>query len=69
MIGLLSFLLWYRPIYLGFRKPEGKAMAFFIYTFFLFAGFHLLFSVYMAIGIPCERHPRISRQQSARWPG
>lgn len=28
-IGIASFILWYRPIYLGLRKTEGKAMAFF----------------------------------------
>jgi hypothetical protein len=29
VIGVLSFLLWYRPIYLGLDRTEGKAMAFF----------------------------------------
>ena len=29
VIGALSFVLWYRPIYLGFSRTEGKAMAFF----------------------------------------
>jgi hypothetical protein len=28
-ISVLSFLLWYRPIYLGFTRSEGRAMAFF----------------------------------------
>lgn len=28
-IGALSFVTWYRPIYLGFARQEGKAMAFF----------------------------------------
>ena len=70
VIGAASFVLWYRPIYLGFSRTEGKAMAFFFCKrchlprfdapltaadlYFLFAGFHLLFSIYMAIGIPCE---------------
>ncbi|CAD6583631.1 MAG: hypothetical protein TREMPRED_003607, partial [Tremellales sp. Tagirdzhanova-0007] len=52
IIGITSFILWYRPIYLGFSRTEGKAMAFFFYLYFLFAGFHLLFSIYMVIGIP-----------------
>ncbi|ORY20375.1 scamp family-domain-containing protein [Naematelia encephala] len=51
-ISIASFILWYRPIYLGLRKTEGKAMAFFFYAYFLFAGCHLLFSAYMVIGIP-----------------
>lgn len=25
----VSFITWYRPIYLGFSRTEGKAMAFF----------------------------------------
>jgi hypothetical protein len=97
VIGVLSFLLWYRPIYLGLDRTEGKAMAFFfcerggyfrtfptlllstirnirdtmvygLYRFrqcaltrldiyFLFAGFNLLFAIYMAIGIPCTCLP------------
>ncbi|KAI9637689.1 scamp family-domain-containing protein [Dioszegia hungarica] len=52
VIGVLSFVTWYRPIYLGLSRTEGKAMAFFFYIYFLFAGFHLLFSIYMAVGIP-----------------
>ncbi|ORX38257.1 scamp family-domain-containing protein [Kockovaella imperatae] len=52
VIGALSFILWYRPIYLGFERTEGKAMAFFFYLYFAFAGCHLLFSIYMAVGIP-----------------
>jgi len=68
-ISVLSFILWYRPIYLGFTRSEGRAMAFFfckltlsyssgselrnLDIYFLFAGFHLLFSIYMVIGIPC----------------
>lgn len=69
-IGVLSFILWYRPIYLGFTRSEGRAMAFFfcklarpqprltadhfLDIYFLFAGFHLAFSIYMVIGIPCK---------------
>ncbi|KAG9010954.1 hypothetical protein FRB94_009434 [Tulasnella sp. JGI-2019a] len=48
IIGILSFLLWYRPIYNGYMKEQ----ALYYYTFFFFAGWHLLFSIYMIIGIP-----------------
>ncbi|TEB36369.1 scamp-domain-containing protein [Coprinellus micaceus] len=43
-----SFLLWYRPIYNGYMKEQ----ALYYYLYFFFGGFHLLFSVYMIIGIP-----------------
>ncbi|KAK4686601.1 secretory carrier-associated membrane protein, partial [Tremellales sp. Uapishka_1] len=52
VIGIASFILWYRPIYLGYKRLGSRGMAFFFYIFFLFAGFHLAFSIYMAIGIP-----------------
>ncbi|KAI0035913.1 scamp family-domain-containing protein [Vararia minispora EC-137] len=48
VIGILSFLLWYRPIYNGFMKEQ----ALYYYLFFFFCGWHLLFSVYMILGIP-----------------
>jgi len=48
MIGVLSFLLWYRPIYNGYMKEQSL----YYYMYFFFGGFHLLFSVYMIIGIP-----------------
>lgn len=48
VITALSFLLWYRPIYNGFMKEHSL----FYYVFFLFAGFHLAFSVYAFLGIP-----------------
>ncbi|KAJ2982658.1 hypothetical protein NUW54_g10721 [Trametes sanguinea] len=61
----LSFLLWYRPIYNGYMKvwatfvPHGlcaerarQEQALYYYLYFFFGGFHLLFSVYMIIGIP-----------------
>ncbi|ODN83519.1 hypothetical protein L202_01652 [Cryptococcus amylolentus CBS 6039] len=51
-ITLTSFILWFRPIYLGYCRNEGKAMAVFFYIYFLFAGFHLAYSMYMFIGIP-----------------
>ncbi|KAL9715202.1 hypothetical protein Ac2012v2_001863 [Leucoagaricus gongylophorus] len=48
IIGALSFLLWYRPIYNGYMKEQ----ALYFYLYFFFGGFHLLFSGYMIIGIP-----------------
>jgi len=48
IIGILSFLLWYRPIYNGYMKEQ----ALYYYIFFFFAGWHLVFSLYMIIGIP-----------------
>ncbi|OCF35758.1 hypothetical protein I316_02249 [Kwoniella heveanensis BCC8398] len=51
-ITLASFVLWFRPIYLGYCRTEGKTMAVFFYIYFLFGGFHLLYSIYMLVGIP-----------------
>ncbi|KAF8798070.1 scamp-domain-containing protein [Phlegmacium glaucopus] len=48
LISVLSFLLWYRPIYNGYMKEQ----ALYYYFYFFFGGFHLLFSLYMIIGIP-----------------
>ncbi|KAI0748152.1 scamp-domain-containing protein [Daedaleopsis nitida] len=48
LIMPLSFLLWYRPIYNGYMKEQ----ALYYYLYFFFGGFHLLFSLYMIIGIP-----------------
>ncbi|KAH7889349.1 scamp family-domain-containing protein [Phlebopus sp. FC_14] len=48
IIAPLSFLLWYRPIYNGYMKEQ----ALYYYLYFFCGGFHLLFSVYMIIGIP-----------------
>ncbi|KAI0683699.1 scamp family-domain-containing protein [Cytidiella melzeri] len=42
----LSFLLWYRPIYNGYMKEQ----ALYYYMYFIFGGFHLLFSVYALVG-------------------
>ncbi|KAF9053737.1 scamp-domain-containing protein [Hymenopellis radicata] len=47
-ISALSFLLWYRPIYNGYMKEQ----ALYYYLYFFFGGFHLLFSIYMIIGVP-----------------
>lgn len=44
----LSFVLWYRPVYNGLMKEHSL----FYYVYFLFAGFHLLFSAYAIIGYP-----------------
>ncbi|KAH8116921.1 scamp family-domain-containing protein [Phellopilus nigrolimitatus] len=48
VIGALSFLLWYRPIYNGYMKEQ----ALYYYFYFFFGGWHLVFSIYMIIGIP-----------------
>ncbi|KAI5123324.1 hypothetical protein M0805_001749 [Coniferiporia weirii] len=47
VIGILSFLLWYRPIYNGYMKEQ----ALYYYFYFFFCGWHLVFSIYMIIGI------------------
>ncbi|KAJ7632678.1 scamp family-domain-containing protein [Roridomyces roridus] len=48
IISTTSFLLWYRPIYNGYMKEQ----ALYYYLYFFFGGFHLLFSIYMIIGVP-----------------
>jgi len=48
VIGALSFLTWYRPIYNGYMKEQSL----YYYLYFFFCGWHLLFSIYMIIGIP-----------------
>ena len=48
LIGIASFYLWYRPVYNAFMKES----SFYFYMFFIFGGFHFLFSIYMMIGIP-----------------
>jgi len=48
VIGVLSFLTWYRPIYNAYMKEQSL----YYYFYFFFCGFHLLFSIYMIIGIP-----------------
>jgi len=48
MISITSFLLWYRPVYNGYMKEQ----ALYYYLYFFFCGFHLVFSVYMIIGVP-----------------
>ncbi|KAF5373556.1 hypothetical protein D9758_000597 [Tetrapyrgos nigripes] len=48
MISITSFLLWYRPIYNGYMKEQSL----YYYLYFFFCGWHLIFSIYMIIGIP-----------------
>ncbi|KAH9050663.1 scamp family-domain-containing protein [Lactarius hengduanensis] len=48
VISVLSFLLWYRPIYNGYMKEQ--SLYYYIYIFF--GGWHLVFSLYMLLGIP-----------------
>ncbi|KAI0273748.1 scamp-domain-containing protein [Gloeopeniophorella convolvens] len=48
VIGILSFLLWYRPIYNGYMKEQSL----YYYIYFFFGGWHLAFSLYMFLGIP-----------------
>ncbi|KAI0054137.1 scamp-domain-containing protein [Auriscalpium vulgare] len=48
VITPLSFLLWYRPIYNGYMKEQSL----YYYIYYFFAGWHLLFSLYIFIGIP-----------------
>jgi len=44
----LSFLLWYRPIYNGYMKEQSL----YYYMYFFFGGWHVLFCIYMVIGLP-----------------
>ncbi|GAA5917334.1 hypothetical protein JCM5296_001294 [Sporobolomyces johnsonii] len=48
VIGVLSFLAWYRPVYNAYAKEY----SFFYYLYFCFAAFHIAFCCYMFIGIP-----------------
>ncbi|KAH9981185.1 scamp-domain-containing protein [Lactifluus volemus] len=48
LISVLSFLLWYRPIYNGYMKEQSL----YYYIYFFFCGWHLAFSLYMFLGIP-----------------
>ncbi|KAL0095026.1 scamp family-domain-containing protein [Phycomyces blakesleeanus] len=43
-----SFFLWYRPVYNAYMKDTSL----YYYFFFVFNGFHILYTFYMAIGIP-----------------
>ncbi|PWN29953.1 scamp-domain-containing protein [Jaminaea rosea] len=48
VLSVASFLLWYRPAYNGFMKEHSL----FYYTFFIFGGCHIAYSVYIFLGIP-----------------
>lgn len=48
VITILSFLLWYRPVYNAYAKEH----SIFYLLYFVFGGFHVLFCFYMLIGIP-----------------
>ncbi|WFD35354.1 hypothetical protein MCUN1_002208 [Malassezia cuniculi] len=48
LITCASFFLWYRPVYYGLMKEHSL----FYYVYFLFCGFHILFSAYAFIGPP-----------------
>ncbi|KAG2198071.1 hypothetical protein INT47_011906 [Mucor saturninus] len=45
---LASFFLWYRPVYNAYMKDTSL----YYYFYFVFNGFHILYSFYMGIGIP-----------------
>lgn len=53
-ISIFSFVLWYYPIYNGWRRVNKRGAAILFYTYFIFGGFHLLYCLYMTIGAPCE---------------
>ncbi|KAH6918519.1 scamp-domain-containing protein [Coprinopsis sp. MPI-PUGE-AT-0042] len=57
-----SFLLWYRPIYNGYMKNQSL----YFYIYFGFGGFHLLYSIYMIIGIPATGSAGLI-QMIRRW--
>ncbi|KAG0171496.1 hypothetical protein DFQ28_001020 [Apophysomyces sp. BC1034] len=46
--SLASFFLWYRPVYNAYMKE----VSLYYYFFFIFNGFHILYTFYMAVGIP-----------------
>lgn len=48
VITVLSFLLWYRPVYNAYAKEHSL----FYLLYFVFGGFHVAFCSYMLIGIP-----------------
>lgn len=51
-IMLLSFVLWYYPVYNGWRRINKRGAAILFYCYFIFGGIHLVFSLYMLIGAP-----------------
>ncbi|KAI9025299.1 scamp family-domain-containing protein [Phycomyces nitens] len=45
---LASFFLWYRPAYNAYMKD----VSLYYFSFFIFNGFHILYTFYKAVGIP-----------------
>lgn len=45
--SLASFFLWYRPVYNAYMKETSL----YYFFFFVFNGFHILYTFYMAVGI------------------
>ena len=55
LISPLSFILWYKPLYRGFCSTSTGFMtdkSVYLLIFFVFIAFHLLFQLYMGMGIP-----------------
>ncbi|KAL1407767.1 hypothetical protein Q8F55_007201 [Vanrija albida] len=50
-ITIFSFVLWYYPIYTGWRRLNKRGAAILFYMFFIFFAFHIIFCLYMAIGV------------------
>ncbi|RUS30301.1 scamp family-domain-containing protein [Jimgerdemannia flammicorona] len=46
--SLLSFFLWYRPVYNAYMKE----VSLYYFLYFIFNGIHVLYVFYMAVGIP-----------------
>ncbi|OZJ02781.1 hypothetical protein BZG36_03488 [Bifiguratus adelaidae] len=46
--SLLSFFLWYRPVYNAYMKE----VSLYYYFYFVFGGIQCLYLIYMALGIP-----------------
>lgn len=46
VITVLSFFLWYRPVYTAFRRDS----SFYFWLYFFFGGWHVLFCLYMWLG-------------------
>ncbi|KAJ1983777.1 hypothetical protein H4R34_001065 [Dimargaris verticillata] len=47
-ITLLSFFMWYRPVYNAYMKEKSLYYMF----YFVFGGLHIIYTLYMAAGIP-----------------
>ncbi|KAI8061624.1 scamp family-domain-containing protein [Gongronella butleri] len=45
---LASFFLWYRPVYNAYMKE----VSLYYFFYFIFNGFHIAYTFYMAVGIP-----------------